>query len=182
MERSYDEAKRQEQTHAYKMPNFQQCNNCTSLLLQLIILTRRAHNAMAFHIRCLQTTIRISSYKFSCWYKKPTYLVNMCCLVWASQTGNKLLIPHPKPEKFYQGKNTSMPKLKEAIKEEVTRGRELLQSHCNFNVEAFRPSCADSTYGDQTDDKEEKVEDVALDEESSMVTVYEETMNFDTAV
>ena len=40
------------------------------------------------------------------------------------------------------------------MKEGVTSGRELLQRHCNFNGEAFRPSCADSTYEDKTDDKE----------------------------
>ena len=54
------------------------------------------------------------------------------------------------------------------MKEGVTSGRKLLQRHCNFNGEAFRPSCADSTYEDKTDDKEEEVEDVALEEEASI--------------
>ena len=48
------------------------------------------------------------------------------------------------------------------MKEGVTWGREPLERHCNFDGEAFRPSCADTTY--ETGYKEEEVEDSALKE------------------
>ena len=87
---------------------------------------------------------------------------------------NKLFIPHPKGEKLYRGKDTSIPKLKQAMKEGVSRGRELLQEHCSFEGEAFQPS-SDGAESDEveTDDEEEEVEDIDSSEEwANIVTVY----------
>ena len=75
-----------------------------------------------------------------------------------------------------------MPKLKEAMKEGVTEGRELLERHCNFDGKSFRPSGADSTDEDEKYDEEDEVKDVAIEEGGNKVTMDGETMHFDTAV
>ena len=115
-------------------------------------------------------------------------------MVWASQTGhdalgeclipemvvhsrNKLLIPHPKPEKLYQGKDTSIPKWKEAVKEGVTEvenyfkgtatSTERLSDHLVLTVQMKT---------------KQMTKRKTLEEEENMVTVDGETMYFDTSV
>ena len=61
--------------------------------------------------------------------------------VTVTHSRNKLVIPHPKAEKLYRGKDTLIPRLKQAMKKGVSRGRELLQEHCSFDdtaVEVWR--------------------------------------------
>ena len=79
--------------------------------------------------------------------------------VTVAHSRNKLVIPHPKAEKLYRGKDTLIPRLKQAMKKGVSRGRELLQEHCSFEGEAFEPS-SDGAESDEaeTDDEEEELE------------------------
>ncbi|XP_063694133.1 probable ubiquitin carboxyl-terminal hydrolase FAF-Y [Bolinopsis microptera] len=68
--------------------------------------------------------------------------------------------------------------LKQAMKEGVSRARELLQEHCSFEGEAFQPSY-DGAESDEseTDDEEEDVEDIdSLEEWANIVTVYGSSM------
>ena len=62
---------------------------------------------------------------------------------------NRLLIPNPNPQKIFKGKDTSMARLKGAIREGVEQGRRLLRNHCDFDGEAF-----DST--DESDDESDE--------------------------
>lgn len=43
--------------------------------------------------------------------------------VTVAHSRNKLVIPHPKAEKLFRGKDTSIPRLLQAMKKGVSRGR-----------------------------------------------------------
>ncbi|XP_063681948.1 uncharacterized protein LOC134816877 [Bolinopsis microptera] len=104
--------------------------------------------------------------------------------VTVAHSRNKLVIPHPKAEKLFRGKDTSIPRLLQAMKKGVSRGRRLLQEHCNFKGEAFQTS-SDGAESDEaeTDDEEEEVEDIDSSEEwAKIVTVYGDSLHHDTAV